>query len=124
VLSLAGAAAGSLAGVLLGLFIFMATIGMVMPNGTALALDRHPRRAGTAAALMGGAQAVIATTAGPLVGLGGEGSAVPMAAVIAACGALSLLAVLTLARPPREDASAPAPAPADAPSAAPTAPPG
>jgi DHA1 family bicyclomycin/chloramphenicol resistance-like MFS transporter len=99
VLLILAASVGSLAGVLGALLLFMSTIGMVMPNGTALALDRHPKRAGTAAALLGGAQAVIAALAAPLVGLGGEGSAMPMAVAITAGAALSLLAVLTLARP-------------------------
>ena len=44
---------------------------MMMPNATALALDRHPDRAGTAAAVMGGIQSVIAAlVAAPLAGLG------------------------------------------------------
>lgn len=75
---LAGAMLGSLPLVIVALFVFVGTLGMVMPNGTALALDRHPARAGTAAALLGAIQSVVGAVAAPLVGLGGEGSAVPM----------------------------------------------
>jgi DHA1 family bicyclomycin/chloramphenicol resistance-like MFS transporter len=97
-LLIVAAARESLPGMLGALFLFVSTISMILPNGTALALDRHGRRAGTAAALLGFAQAVIAAAAAPLVGLGGEGSATPMAAAITAGAGLSLLAVLTLAR--------------------------
>ena len=89
---------GSVLLVALLLFVFMGSLGMVMPNGTALALDRHPRTAGTAAALMGAIQSVVGSLAAPLVGLGGEGSAVPMAVVVCGAALLSLTAVLTLAR--------------------------
>lgn len=98
---LAGATAGSLALVAVTLFVFVGSLGMVMPNSTALALDKHAGHAGTAAALMGGLQSVVGALAAPVVGLGGEGSALPMAAVIAGAAALSLAAVLTLARPGR-----------------------
>ncbi|MEV6368934.1 multidrug effflux MFS transporter [Micromonospora musae] len=100
------AAAGLLAGALVGspwtvaacLFVFVASLGMVAPNSTALGLDRHPRHAGSAAALLGTVQSVIGALAAPLVGLGGEGSGVPMAAVVAGAVVLSLGTVLTLTR--------------------------
>ncbi|WP_423790697.1 Bcr/CflA family multidrug efflux MFS transporter [Micromonospora globispora] len=96
---LTGALAASLALVAVTLFAFVGSLGMVTPNSTALALDSHPRHAGTAAALMGGIQSVIGALAAPLVGLGGEGSAIPMAAVLAAAAALSVTAVHTLTHP-------------------------
>ncbi|SCF07262.1 MFS transporter, DHA1 family, bicyclomycin/chloramphenicol resistance protein [Micromonospora purpureochromogenes] len=95
---LTGALAGSLVLVAVTLFVFVGSLGMVMPNSTALALDSHARHAGTAAALMGGIQSVVGALAAPVVGLGGEGSAVPMAAVTAGAAALSLGAVLSLTR--------------------------
>ncbi|MFD2766007.1 multidrug effflux MFS transporter [Micromonospora eburnea] len=96
---LAGALAGSLVLVAVALLVFVGSLGMVTPNSTALALDSHARHAGTAAALMGGVQSVVGALAAPVVGLGGEGSAVPMAAVLATAAALSLAAVHTLTRP-------------------------
>ncbi|MEU2704028.1 multidrug effflux MFS transporter [Micromonospora aurantiaca] len=96
---LSGALAGSLAVTAVALFAFVGSLGMVMPNSTALALDAHARHAGTAAALMGGIQSVVGALAAPLVGLGGEGSALPMAVVLAGAAFLSLTAVLTLTRP-------------------------
>ncbi|WP_435055703.1 multidrug effflux MFS transporter [Micromonospora aurantiaca (nom. illeg.)] len=96
---LTGALAGSLAVTAVALFAFVGSLGMVMPNSTALALDAHARHAGTAAALMGGIQSVVGALAAPLVGLGGEGSALPMAVVLAGAAFLSLTAVLTMTRP-------------------------
>ncbi|WP_349876070.1 multidrug effflux MFS transporter [Micromonospora sp. HUAS YX12] len=95
---LTGALAGSLAVTAVALFAFVGSLGMVMPNSTALALDAHARHAGTAAALMGGIQSVVGALAAPLAGLGGEGSALPMAVVLAGAAFLSLTAVLTMAR--------------------------
>ncbi|MFF3237564.1 multidrug effflux MFS transporter [Micromonospora sp. NPDC002931] len=105
VLAAAGVVAGALLDALplvaVALFVFVGSLGMVTPNGTALALDRHAAHAGTAAALLGAIQSVVGAAAAPLVGLGGEGSAVPMAVVIAGAAAASLAVVLTLARPRR-----------------------
>ncbi len=95
---IAGALLEALPLVIVAMLVFLGSLGMVMPNGTALALDRHGAHAGTAAALLGGIQAVVAAGAAPLVGIGGEGSALPMALVIAGAAAGSLLVVLTLAR--------------------------
>ncbi|MEV6690343.1 multidrug effflux MFS transporter [Micromonospora sp. NPDC051196] len=95
---IAGALLDALPLVIVAMFVFLGSLGMVMPNGTALALDRHGAHAGTAAALLGGIQAVVAAGAAPLVGIGGEGSALPMALVIAGAAAGSLLVVLSLAR--------------------------
>nr|WP_244945663.1 multidrug effflux MFS transporter [Couchioplanes caeruleus] len=90
---LAGAMLGSLVALGAGLFVVVGVIGMVMPNATALALDRHPDRAGTAAAVMGGIQSVIAALAAPLAGLGDPGLGVPMGAAVLgfAVAALSML---------------------------------
>ncbi|GAB7042597.1 MULTISPECIES: multidrug effflux MFS transporter [Catenuloplanes] len=95
---LTAAAFTSMLGVTVLLFCFMATVGMVNPNSAALALDRHRNRAGTSAALLGTVQTLIGAAAAPLVGLGGDRSAVPMTLVIAICSTLALLTVLTLAR--------------------------
>ncbi|MFE9690731.1 multidrug effflux MFS transporter [Micromonospora sp. NPDC005806] len=96
---LTGAFVGSLALVAVSLVAFVGALGMVTPNSTALALEAHPRHAGTAAALLGGVQSVLGALVAPLVGLGGEGSAVPMACVLVATATLSLVAVRTLTRP-------------------------
>jgi DHA1 family bicyclomycin/chloramphenicol resistance-like MFS transporter len=78
------------------LFVVVASIGFVMPNSTALALTDYPMAAGSASALLGVLQFIVGALAAPLVGLGGA-SALPMAIVIAALGALALVAFLVLA---------------------------
>ncbi|MEU6073296.1 multidrug effflux MFS transporter [Micromonospora sp. NPDC047074] len=95
---LVGALLGSLPLVAVALFVFLGSLGMVMPNGTALALDRHPARAGTAAALLGTITSLVGAIVAPLVGLGGEGSAVPMAVVVAGAAVASLAVIGTLTR--------------------------
>ncbi|KXK62198.1 Bcr/CflA subfamily drug resistance transporter [Micromonospora rosaria] len=102
--TLTGALTTTVALVVVALFVFVGSLAMVMPNGTALALDRHPAHIGTAAALLGAIQSVIGALAAPVVGLGGEGSAVPMTVVMCAAAGLSLLVVLTMARPDRRAA--------------------
>lgn len=113
---LAGSAAGSLPTVTVTLFVFVSSIGMTLPNGLALALDRHPRRAGTAAAVLGALQQAIASVIAPLATIGPSHSALPMAVVMLGATALSAVAVLTLTRggPPAggpTDPRAPQPAP-------------
>ena len=97
---LVAAALGNLIALVAALFLLVSTIGMVTPNGTALALDRHPQRAGAAAALLGGIQSVVAASAAPLVGLAAPGQGIPMAVAIVCAATLALLSVLTLARAP------------------------
>ncbi|MCP2164969.1 Bcr/CflA family multidrug efflux MFS transporter [Goodfellowiella coeruleoviolacea] len=87
-----------LVGILPPLFLLVSSMGMVMPNATTLALAAYPQAAGTASALLGTAQFVVGGVAAPLVGLGGEHTAVPMAAVMAAFGVLGLAAYALLAR--------------------------
>jgi DHA1 family bicyclomycin/chloramphenicol resistance-like MFS transporter len=77
---------GGFAGLLVPLFCFIASHGFVMPNTTALAMAPHGSVAGSASALLGTVQFVLGATAGTLVGVLGNGSAVPLAVVIAACG--------------------------------------
>ncbi|WP_235999811.1 Bcr/CflA family multidrug efflux MFS transporter [Qaidamihabitans albus] len=90
-----------LAGLLPPLFVVVSSIGLIMPNTNSLALADHPRSAGSASALLGVLQFVIGGAASPLVGLGGDDSALPMASIMASFGLLSLLSFLLLARRPR-----------------------
>jgi DHA1 family bicyclomycin/chloramphenicol resistance-like MFS transporter len=78
---------GGFAGLLIPLFCFVASHGFVMPNTTALAMAPHGSVAGSASALLGTIQFVLGATSGTLVGVFANGSALPLAVVIAACGA-------------------------------------
>jgi DHA1 family bicyclomycin/chloramphenicol resistance-like MFS transporter len=89
---------GGTAGVLVPLFLTIASRTLVMPNATALGLTRYPDAAGTASAMQGTLQFVIASAVGPLVTMFGVTSAVPMCAVMVGCLVLSLLVRIALTR--------------------------
>jgi DHA1 family bicyclomycin/chloramphenicol resistance-like MFS transporter len=84
------------AGLLVPLFCFVACLGFVMPSTTALAMAPHGAVAGSASALLGTVQFSMGALSGALVGLLGNGTAVPFGAVIAACGLGGLLVLKTL----------------------------
>jgi len=84
--------------ILPALFAVVASVGLVLPNATTLALSGHPEQAGSASALLGVLQYLLGAVAAPLVGAFGAGTAVPMATLI--CGlTLGGLAMLALLRP-------------------------
>ncbi|WP_416063653.1 multidrug effflux MFS transporter [Rhodococcus indonesiensis] len=80
------------------LFLVVSSLGFVMGNATALAQGQVPKTAGTGSAVMGASQFGLAALVSPLVGLGGEDTALPMALAIAISAALSMTALLTLTR--------------------------
>ncbi|MGQ7843262.1 multidrug effflux MFS transporter [Granulosicoccus sp. 3-233] len=77
------------------IFMTVAPIGLVMGNSSALAIRQAADHAGTASAVLGATQFTLGGFASPLVGLGGEHNALPMAVVMAAA---VLLAVIFFAR--------------------------
>lgn len=85
-------------GVLVPLFFTIATVGLVGPNAQALGLARYPEAAGTAAAVLGMTQFIIAALTGPLVTASSVRSAVPMAATVAGSALIGLVARVALAR--------------------------
>ena len=82
--ALTAVAAGlGLWGLLPGLFLVVAAIGLILPNSASLALSAHPpHTAGTASALLGLAQFAIGGIAAPLSGIAGPRTALPMSLVI------------------------------------------
>ncbi|GIG02591.1 multidrug effflux MFS transporter [Catellatospora citrea] len=99
ILMIGGAGLHSLTIVVAMLFVYIASLGMVAPNSTALALDGHAQMAGTAAALMGAVQSVIGAIAGPIVAALGASSGMPMAAAMFGFAALSVVTATVLTRP-------------------------
>ncbi len=82
---------GGFAGILVPLFFFITCHGFVLPNTTALAMAPHGQVAGSASALLGTIQFVLGSVTGGLVGAFANGTAVPLAAVIAGCGVAAFL---------------------------------
>lgn len=83
---------------LAGFFVLMTAQGLVGPNAGALASAAVPDHPGTGSALLGFLQWCMAGLIAPLAGLGGDRTAVPMAAIVLALTAISLLA-LAVTRP-------------------------
>ncbi|HSU35741.1 MAG TPA: multidrug effflux MFS transporter [Propionibacteriaceae bacterium] len=90
----------SLPFVLVSLFVMVSAIGMVLPTSTALALANYPERAGTASALLGLLQYLVGGLAAPLVGLGGEDTAVPLGVVAASASLGASVVFAALVVPP------------------------
>lgn len=87
---------GGLPAVFACIFVYVAAQGFVFPNGSAIAMMRHGEIAGTASALLGTNQFLIAAIATIFLGFL-ENPAVPMALVIAGCAIVStVLNYLTL----------------------------
>jgi DHA1 family bicyclomycin/chloramphenicol resistance-like MFS transporter len=82
---------GGFAGILVPLFFYIACHGFVLPNTTALAMAPHGKVAGSASALLGTVQFVLASLTGALVAALANGTPVPLAAVIAGCGVGALV---------------------------------
>lgn len=88
-----------LAPVAAGLFVLMTAMGITLPNTNALALMRTPHAAGSASALLGTASFLVGAIASPLVGIAGEGTAVPMAVVQVVSAVAAAGCFLGLCRP-------------------------
>ena len=81
---------------LIPLFICIASLGCILPNASACAMNGQGVRAGSASAMLGCLQFSVAAGAASLVGILYDGSAMPMAMVISLCGILVVsIAMLT-----------------------------
>lgn len=80
------------------LFTAVGSLGLVFGNATALALGAVPRIAGSASAVLGAAQFGLAAVVSPLVSLGGEGTAAPLAVVMLASATIAVVALAVTRR--------------------------
>jgi len=83
---------------LIPLFICIASLGCILPNASACAMNGQGARAGSASALLGCLQFSVAAGAAALVGILYDGTAVPMAMVISLCGILVVSAAMLTRR--------------------------
>lgn len=86
------------ASVVAPMFVFMISVGVVMPNSMAGAIGPFPKMAGAASAMMGFIQMAIAALVGASVGLMHDGTALPMCVAIALMGMSSFLTYLIFIR--------------------------
>ena len=86
--------AGGLLGIVIPVVLFVGMLGFTGPNSNALALSYFPGIAGTANAAAGILRFGIGGITAGLAGVFHNGTAVPMAALIAGCGLCSVLSVM------------------------------
>lgn len=89
----------SLVAILAALFVMVAALGLVFPTATTIAMSDYPDQAGAASSLLGLGQFVLGGVVAPLVGLRGEGSAVPLGVVALSCSLLGALLFFVVALP-------------------------
>jgi|AMFO01.1.fsa_nt_gi hypothetical protein len=85
--------------VVLPVFAYMFGAGLVLPAAMAGAIGPFPERAGTASALLGFIQLLVAASMGVLVAALYDGTARPMTGVLALAALATLIASFTAARP-------------------------
>jgi len=76
---------------LVPLLFVVAAVGLVLPNATALALAPHGKIAGAASAQLGALQFIVGAALGPLAGVYGSGSALPMSAIMLTCSTAGVI---------------------------------
>lgn len=89
------------------LMIGISALGLLFGNVTALALEQVPQAAGTGSAVLGGAQYGLGAVVAPLVGLGGENTAFPMALGMTLAAAFGLAVIAVIPRGPGVTAADP-----------------
>lgn len=78
--------------------IAVGSLGLVFGNTTALALATIPGAAGLGSAVLGALQHLLAGAAAPLVGIGGEDTAIPLAVTMLATSVAATLALMAATR--------------------------
>lgn len=89
---------GPLWAVVIPIFFFIMSIGVVGTSSFTLAMESQGHVAGSASALLGLLPFILGATTAPLVGIAGENTAVPMGMVIFSMCLIALLAYLMLAK--------------------------
>lgn len=89
---------GGFAGVLAPIFCAVASIGLIAPNASAVAMEPFGARAGGASSLLGSAQSLFGFLSSAAVGWIPASGARPMATILGACAALSFASYLLFIR--------------------------
>jgi DHA1 family bicyclomycin/chloramphenicol resistance-like MFS transporter len=75
----------------IALFLMLASVGAIMPNTGALALDNQKNNSGSASALLGTIQFFISAISSFLVGYFNDGSIMPICLIFGICAILAFL---------------------------------
>lgn len=76
------------------IFLFLSCQGFNFPNSSALSMAPFTREAGSASALMGALQMGFGSLASALVGITSDGTAVPMAGIMAGCAFIGFVILM------------------------------
>ncbi|KLU59668.1 bicyclomycin resistance protein [Peptococcaceae bacterium CEB3] len=85
------------------LFLVVSCVGVVGTAGSSLAMENYGRAAGSASAILGLLSFIFGAIVAPLVGLGGDNTAVPMGIVIAVIEVCALLLYSYYSQPHKKD---------------------
>jgi DHA1 family bicyclomycin/chloramphenicol resistance-like MFS transporter len=88
-------------GIAFFIFIYVASVGCLFPNVTAMAMAPHGAIAGSASALIGVIQFSLAATSAALIGVANSGAAIPVATLIGICGVTAAILYWTMVEPSR-----------------------
>ncbi|MCY8205665.1 MULTISPECIES: Bcr/CflA family efflux MFS transporter [unclassified Bacillus (in: firmicutes)] len=88
---------GPLATLVISIFVYMITIGMVLTSTFTLAMERQGHRAGSASALLGMLPLLLGSIVSPLVGIN-ETTAIPMGAIMFVTAVIGSLAFFGLTK--------------------------
>jgi len=91
---------GGLAGIVAPLFLYSGTLNLIGANSMVLAAERFGSRAGAVSALFGSMQFGIGALGAAAIAMFNDGSALPMALVVAIGGVGCVAAQLVIPRPP------------------------
>lgn len=89
---------GPLITIVVPIFFFVASIGVISTSSFSLAMESQGHIAGSASALLGLLPFVLGSMTAPLVGIAGEETAVPMGAIIFASALIAVLSYMLLAK--------------------------
>lgn len=94
---------GPLLSIVVPIFFFVASIGIISTSSFSLAMESQGHIAGSASALLGLLPFVLGSITAPLVGIAGEETAIPMGVIIFGTSVIALLSYYGLAqRKPKE----------------------
>ena len=82
--------------ILVPLFFVVSSVGVVSTSGFSLAMEKQGKNAGSASALLGVLSLAMGALVAPLVGMGGENTAIPMGLVILSAGAGAVISYIFL----------------------------
>ena len=94
---------GPLITIVVPIFFFVASIGVISTSSFSLAMESQGHIAGSASALLGLLPFILGSITAPLVGVAGEETAIPMGVIIFSASLIAVLAYVGLARKTLKD---------------------